>query len=127
MPSVPLEVSESTERENKWVTKSIIFNGETLCDNSLEPNEEVLSLEVTNKWSRTEIRAFCFKKINGENRSIPTLTEAMNAFLRLLEMLTRRASLQVIMAMPAVRWRTMWWAARCIRWMSGSREKSWER
>ena len=55
---------------------------------------------------------------------IPTLTEAMKAVLRLLEMLTRRASLQVIIAMPAVRWRTMWWAARCIRWMSGSIEKS---
>ena len=49
----------------------------------------------------------------------------MKAFLRLLLMERRSGSRQVIMAMPAVRWRTMWWAARCMRWMSGSREKSW--
>ena len=36
-------------------------------------------------------------------RYTPTLTAAVKAFLRLLEMLMSRASLQVIIAMPAVR------------------------
>ena len=56
-----------------------------------------------------------------------TLREFVNVALRFVLMLRSRGSLHVMRAMPAVRWRTMWWAARCIRWMSGSRAKSWRR
>ena len=54
-----------------------------------------------------------------------TLRVFVNVALRLVLILRSSGSLQVMRAMPAVRWRTMWWAARCIRWMSGSRAKSW--
>ena len=63
----------------------------------------------------------------GQWSQVRTLRAEVKAFLTLELMLSRRGSRQVMRAMPAVRCRTMWWAARCIRWMSGSRAKSWRR
>lgn len=48
----------------------------------------------------------------------------MKAALRLELMLSKSGSLQVIRAMPAVRFRTICWAAMCIRCRSGSKLKS---
>jgi len=42
----------------------------------------------------------------------------------LLVRLARRGSLHVIIAIPAVTLRTIWWAAKRIRFSSGSNAKS---
>lgn len=53
-----------------------------------------------------------------------TLRAAAKLFFRLVAMLMSRGSRQVIMAMPAVRFLIMWWAARRMRDSSESRAKS---
>lgn len=53
-----------------------------------------------------------------------TRSAAAKLFFRLVEMLIRRGSRQVIMAMPAVRFLIIWWAATRIRDSSESRAKS---
>lgn len=53
-----------------------------------------------------------------------TLRAAAKLFFRLVAMLMSSGSLQVIMAMPAVRLRIMWWAATRIWDSSESRAKS---
>ena len=54
-----------------------------------------------------------------------TLREFVKDVFRFELMLRRRGSLQVMSAMPAVRFRTMCCAAMCMRWMSGSKLKSY--
>lgn len=53
-----------------------------------------------------------------------TLSELVKDVLRFELMLSSNGSLQVMRAMPAVRFLTMCWAAMCIRWRSGSKLKS---
>ncbi len=55
-----------------------------------------------------------------------TRSTELNAFLKLLVIDNSNGSLQVIMAIPAVRLRTICTAAVCIRTTSGSREKSYK-
>ncbi len=66
----------------------------------------------------------CLAYHSGGQETSLTLMVAAKEALRFVAMERSSGSRQVIIAMPAVRWRTMCCAAMCMRWMSGSMAKS---
>lgn len=62
--------------------------------------------------------------ISTSNDGALTLSAVAKLLFKLVAMLISKGSLQVIMAIPAVRFRIMWWAATRIRDSSESRAKS---